>query len=150
MLDEYRDKMKNSGLSEEEKSAMLAELNAKMTNINGEIEKEQNQQSNALAEALARRKAKKEALRTAMDKLSLKKEIEDEHYQNSMMDIQTRFEKEKERIDQEPDQDYKDELDELEFKKKQKKEELLAPHEKKINDYRKNELTVDTEFEFAN
>jgi len=45
MLEEYKNRMKNSNLSEEEKASMLAELNAKMTNINNEMEKEQlNQQ----------------------------------------------------------------------------------------------------------
>jgi predicted nuclease with TOPRIM domain len=87
MLEEYKNRMNNSNLSEEEKASMLAELNAKMTNINGELDKEQANQQAALNEALARRKAKKNALRQAMNKLTDKKEIEDEHYHNALSNI---------------------------------------------------------------
>jgi len=48
-----------------------------------------------------------------------------------------------------PDNQYKEDMEDLDYNKTEERKRLLAPHEKVINDYRKNDLNVDTEFEFA-
>jgi hypothetical protein len=48
LMEEYKARMGNSKLSEEEKAAMLADLNVKMSAINQEMEDEKRNQAKAL------------------------------------------------------------------------------------------------------
>jgi hypothetical protein len=70
LMEEYKARMGNSKLSEEEKAAMLADLNVKMSAINQEMEDEKRNQAKALYEALARRRAKKEGHRKRINKVT--------------------------------------------------------------------------------
>lgn len=128
---------------------MLDELNAKMSSINNEIESEQEKQNKLLQEALSRRKAKKDLLRNKIGQITDKKELEDEHYQNKMVEIQTAYEADKKSIEDDVKKEERNERDEVVDAMREKREALLKPHEDKLNEYRKKQLNHDTEYEFS-
>lgn len=63
LLEEYELRLKSSKLTEQDREALLAELHAKMSNINDLAAEEQDHQNHNLKDALARRKAKKDKLK---------------------------------------------------------------------------------------
>lgn len=61
-MSSFKARLQHGNLSTEEQAAMMADLNAKMAQINDALEGEQDAQNRALAEALARRRGKKRQL----------------------------------------------------------------------------------------
>merc|ERR1712176_939258 len=85
--EEYRKKMAGSNISSEEQNLLMAELDAKMANINDAIGAEAAAQNATLEELRAKRKAKKDKLRGKMEKVTEKKQLEDEHYRKKLDEI---------------------------------------------------------------
>jgi Glu-tRNA(Gln) amidotransferase subunit E-like FAD-binding protein len=87
MMDRFKESMKNSNLTPSEQAAMLAEMNAKITQVNDMIKNEEQAQNEALAELLAKRRAKKSQLREMVDGLAAKKGQVDDYFTKKMDEI---------------------------------------------------------------
>ena len=99
ILHSFQDRLATGNLSADEQAAMMADMNAKMAQIGDELEKEQDAEQRALQEALARRRAKQEKLRGIIEGISDKKDVEDEHYQNKLLEIEKLEDNERDRIE---------------------------------------------------
>lgn len=123
---EYEKKMANTNLSPEEQAVMIAELNAKMSNINDAIVVEEAAQNSSLEELLNKRRQKKDKLREKMEVLANKKQLEDEHYNKKLTDIAHAADSDKNHIESELKQERKDLELEIEEDLKMKKINLLS------------------------
>lgn len=128
---------------------MMADLNAKMAQINDALEVEQDDQNKAIQDVLARRKAKQEKLRGIMEGISDKKDTEDTHYQKKLQGIQAASEAEKERIEEDLKREREEGLEKIEDEAKSIREERLKAAEKKLNDFKKKGMGGDNEAQFS-
>ena len=101
MIDNFKMRLGSGNLTAEEQANMMADLQAKMAQINDALEDEQDSQNKALQEAIARRRAKRNQLRNVMDDITDKKDTEDEYYKKKIGEIQKMEEAENEKIEQE-------------------------------------------------
>jgi len=121
LLDEYKAKINDSNLNDEEKAAMLAELHAKMANINDMIRSEEDAQNSALNDALSKRRQKKSVLKNVIENYAEKKDQEDEFYKNQLVDIKQKEHEELGQIDQFVNKLRRDWQDDLDEEMKQKR-----------------------------
>lgn len=73
LIQKFKDTMRNSHLPPAEQAAMLAEMNAKISQVNDMISLEEKAQNDAIDEALQKRRLKKQGLREMLDNLTEKK-----------------------------------------------------------------------------
>ena len=126
---------------------MMADMNAKMAQIGDELEKEQDAEQRALQEALARRRAKQEKLRGIIEGISDKKDVEDEHYQNKLLEIEKLEDNERDRIENEIEEERERGLETIEEEGAKIRAERLKSFEKKLNDFKKSGIKSDKDEE---
>ena len=125
----------------------MADMNAKMAQIGDELEKEQDAEQRALQEALARRRAKQEKLRGIIEGISDKKDVEDEHYQNKLLEIEKLEDNERDRIENEIEEERERGLETIEEEGAKIRADRLKSFEKRLNDFKKSGIKSDKDEE---
>jgi len=127
---------------------MLAEMNAKISQVNDMISIEEKAQNDMLDEALARRRAKKMAMRDMMDGVADKKGQLDSYYTQKMEEIEEKEKQELEKIEPEIQHERVKFLKAINIRLDTKRTEMLQDSEKRLNEFRKKSGHSDPE-EFA-
>ena len=121
--EEFLRRMQTSKIDAGDKAAILAELNAKMANINDAMATEEEAQNAALQEMLAKRRSKKEKLKGKIQILAKKKSLEDSHYNKKLLDIAKAADADKDNIESELKNFKKSEEREIASELKEKRKE---------------------------
>lgn len=140
--------MKNSNLTPTEQAAMLAEMNAKISQVNDMIQNEEKSQNEALAEALAKRRAKKSQLREMVDGLAAKKGQVDDYFTKKMDEIAEKEKQELAKIEPEIALERKKYLKAIQVRLDKKKTDMMEEHETRLNEFRKK-ASPDEDYQFA-
>lgn len=152
MLEEYEQRLQTSKINEKDRDALLAELHAKMSNINDLAAEEQDHQNHNLNEMLARRKAKKDKLQQVLVTLGDKKIKEDDRYQQKLVEIKQKEMDDKKAVDTEMDVLRSKSTQEINVQLAKKRRATIAQSEQRLEDFKRRQgkgNNPEAELEFA-